>query len=876
MRTSEEIYHRVRWDPRFDPARFVLGVGMRGRPPKRVPLPAFVPGGEIPWHRVMFVEADGEVVWDRSTGVDRIDESEAGRVLDPRRLRAPFFTARSPFAWDGLAWSPLRSVQDGRFGDSRLRVLTWNTLWDRYDADRIDSAGRRPRLVEELARADADVIALQEVEGALLPLLLAAPWVRAGYVVSSVDGREVDGNGLLLLSRVPVREAGFHQLGPHKGVVAFVVETAGGVVAVAATHLTSDHSDHGAETRSLELAAIADGLSDVDCRVVLLGDVNDGSVMPADALRLIDAWTEVHGSADQTPTFDPVTNPLAAVSSLTGLPARIDRVLVRGLRPVQASVRRAPVSDHYGVEAELLVGKADGEVLDVPPTSRTAVAWLPPDLPEITELRRRHDPQVDRWPAHVTLLFGFVPESSFEQAVPLLAAAAAQVSPFPVRLDGVDTFGHRDDATVWLDPVAPQWPHLQAALTRPFPSCRPKSFTAHLTLGRTRDAQTVAAECRSALSPVDTTVGELAVLSRRGGEPMRVRAVISLGTGAVQWIPADDGAPVGGSGPVQALLDRVAEALPDGVVHLVGSHAMDCALPDADVDLVVAVPGPVDVTCLNIRDASDIRAVTGARVPGARLRIRSRPVDLVFVETGDVDPAEAVERRGELGSAAATALSAVTDAAALRGRNTVLIRHVKAWAKARGLASAPFGGLPSIAWAIMAATMDSAGPADFFARWAAWDWRDAVSLTGRSKAYGPVTVVTPTAPVRSCTEQVGVGMRDLVTQELYRAWEIAAESTDPWPRLLESPPMHQRHAAWAVLTASDEGRLRGRVRALLTMLEPETPDLHAWPRPFAPNQYAIGLGRTPVSASLLAEIASGWSAGATVEWVPNGGVPTLP
>ena len=30
MRTSEEIYHRVRWDPRFDPARFVLGVQQRG------------------------------------------------------------------------------------------------------------------------------------------------------------------------------------------------------------------------------------------------------------------------------------------------------------------------------------------------------------------------------------------------------------------------------------------------------------------------------------------------------------------------------------------------------------------------------------------------------------------------------------------------------------------------------------------------------------------------------------------------------------------------------------------------------------------------------------------------------------------------------
>ena len=68
MRTSEEIYHRVRWDPRFDPARFVLGINQRGAAPKRVPLPTFVPGGDIPWHRVLFIEADGELVWDRADG----------------------------------------------------------------------------------------------------------------------------------------------------------------------------------------------------------------------------------------------------------------------------------------------------------------------------------------------------------------------------------------------------------------------------------------------------------------------------------------------------------------------------------------------------------------------------------------------------------------------------------------------------------------------------------------------------------------------------------------------------------------------------------------------------------------------------------------
>ncbi|WP_031137301.1 DUF504 domain-containing protein, partial [Streptomyces sp. NRRL WC-3719] len=123
MRTSDEIYHRVRWDSRFDPARFVMGVMQRGAEPKRVPLAAFVPGGDIPWHRVLFFEADGEVVWDRATGVDRIDASGAGRVREARLLRSPFFTARQPHVWDAGAgrWVAGGGASGGG-GDSEVQA----------------------------------------------------------------------------------------------------------------------------------------------------------------------------------------------------------------------------------------------------------------------------------------------------------------------------------------------------------------------------------------------------------------------------------------------------------------------------------------------------------------------------------------------------------------------------------------------------------------------------------------------------------------------------------------------------------------------------------------------------------------------------------
>lgn len=727
MRTSEEIYHRVRWDPRFDPARFVLGVAQRGRDPKRVPLERFTPGGDIPWHRVLFVEADGETVWDRSTGTDRIDATDAGRIRTPRRLPSPYFTSRTPHAFSSTTgtWEPAPAGSPGFFGPpGPLTVLTWNTLWDRYDADRIDTARRRPLLLDALHAADADVIALQEAEPALLDLLLGTGWVRDGYTLATDPaGRDVADCGLLLLSRLPVREAGLHVLGPHKAVAAAVVETAEGPVTVAVTHLSSDHSPAGAVRRDTELAQLATGLAGIEGEVLLVGDFNDGGDRPQHRLAMEDAWHQMHGPADDTPTFDPSVNPLAAVSSLSGRVSRLDRVLLRTerLRARTATLTGdAPgpqglyISDHYGVRVE-----------------------LGPPVPAATEV----------------------------------------------------------------------------------------------------------------------------------------------------------------------LAERVAAALPGARVHIVGSRRMGCALPGADLDLVAALPGAPAPAELRQRltaalpEAQDVREVTGARVPGLRFRLDGLSVDLVTVATGALSPADAVARRTELGEAAAVALSAVSDAEAVLAAAEpqgpafeALARDVKAWARARGLDSAPCGGLPGLAWTVLAArTAHEAGGQPplallrhFFATWAAWDWREAVG--GAAATGDPVTVLTPTAPVRSCTTQVSPAGRDLLTAELFRAWEImesaevpgASESaeapgasgssddaTDPRPRLCALPALRDDHAFWALASAHpgpDEGRLRGRLLALTAALaEAGAPDCRVWPRPLTlggRTGYAIGLGTTPPDAPRLAEIGT--------------------
>lgn len=193
---------------------------------------------------------------------------------------------------------------------------------------------------------------------------------------------------------------------------------------------------------------------------------------------------------------------------------------------------RATGLDRLGASA---AGRVHAEVLAVPPTYRTAVAWLPPDglWEPIQRIRRVHDRQIGRWPPHVNVVYGFVPESDFLRAIPLVAGALRGVPAFRARLHGVRWFRHRHDATVWLDPAArgsEPWLRLREALEDRFPLCvDSRPYTPHLSLGRSRDPAALATSCEDLLGTMSVRISELVLLSRRGDGPMEVRATVPLG-----------------------------------------------------------------------------------------------------------------------------------------------------------------------------------------------------------------------------------------------------------------------------------------------------------------------------------------------------------
>jgi len=90
----------------------------------------------------------------------------------------------------------------------------------------------------------------------------------------------------------------------------------------------------------------------------------------------------------------------------------------------------------------------------------SSVALIPPDAcwgPIQAVRLELRDKGLYRWPPHINLLYPFAPPGQqMEDALADLAAAAAAVPPFDLRLDTLGTFGGRTRGVLWAAPSDPR------------------------------------------------------------------------------------------------------------------------------------------------------------------------------------------------------------------------------------------------------------------------------------------------------------------------------------------------------------------------------------------------------------------------------------
>ncbi|MBX7220075.1 MAG: RNA repair domain-containing protein [Blastocatellia bacterium] len=565
LATSQEIYNRIVWDSRLDRTAFVMGYADRMTTSglREKMLSDWDPTGDIPWHRVRYIRCGQTTVWDRDERLDLFATdalppeawasashntvSETPKPKPPETdwpvqvVSSPAFHCQEPVGWNANPEGSFRVVA------GRLRVVTWNLLADRFKQDWLRTSDRIPALLRHLQEQQADILALQEVTPALWQALLAQDWLKSWYVSEPENGDTVDPYGVCLLSRFPF--AYFEKrFSAHKRLLIGSWQLNGRILNVAVVHPPSGDKKENQEARSQHLQSLTKLANQFGGNWVLAGDFNIRAEVEFAPLRqngFLDLWPQ-HQPDDPGFTFDPQVNELAAKLSLTGKPARFDRIWLRsealdwkpesvclfGNQPFATDSPNFFPSDHFGVAADftapLQVSPAWNQTKPVPTSA--LVIEIPAELAgEIQVLRQRHDARFERWMPHLTLLYPFLPEAELDEAEPALEYLLAGMPPFTLRLEGIGCFSQAKSNTVWLRPIATPVSALQELhewLKTLFSNCGDKhragAFTPHVTVGQTTDLNTIPVNFPTP-QPIEFQVTSISLITREGNTPFRTR-----------------------------------------------------------------------------------------------------------------------------------------------------------------------------------------------------------------------------------------------------------------------------------------------------------------------------------------------------------------
>jgi len=174
----------------------------------------------------------------------------------------------------------------------------------------------------------------------------------------------------------------------------------------------------------------------------------------------------------------------------------------------------------------------------------SAIVVVPPRelWPQLQVIREQFDKSYIRWPPHVNLIYPFVPESEFPQAVVMLEKNLSSITPFRVTMSNFNYFSFgKKSATVWSNPQATPADALhalQTTLEKTFPLFNELStiskdgFHPHLSVGQFPgkiEAEKKIVEFSATWKPIEFVVNEVYLLARKDDQPFRFVYKIPFG-----------------------------------------------------------------------------------------------------------------------------------------------------------------------------------------------------------------------------------------------------------------------------------------------------------------------------------------------------------
>ncbi len=240
-----------------------------------------------------------------------------------------------------------------------LTLATFNIWFSDYHA------GERFRAVADLlSRNMPDVMVFQEVTPAALAVFLAQSWVRVRYRCAEVTGGDLGNYGMLMLSRLPIKDVTYTPLPTNlaRGFLTAELDAGGSALTVVAAHLESGKA--AARLRAWQLGRIFWTLRRAETAVVL-GDFN---LRDAENGRITEPYRDlwpVLRPHDDGFTEDTTINLMRLDSKNKQRHVRFDRVLLKGdewaatnidllgTEPISSALPRVFPSDHFGVLCRL-------------------------------------------------------------------------------------------------------------------------------------------------------------------------------------------------------------------------------------------------------------------------------------------------------------------------------------------------------------------------------------------------------------------------------------------------------------------------------------------------------------------------------------------